>query len=77
MKRNLHLDLFRKILLKADILVKMCLRAYANSKGPDQPKIIDTQCDQGLHCHLTQGHHCLLTESLDTTECMNGEQRPR
>ena len=23
-----------------------------------------------------QGLHCLLTESLDTTECMNGEQRP-
>ena len=22
-----------------------------------------------------QGLHCLLTESLDTTECMNGEQR--
>ena len=23
-----------------------------------------------------QGLHCLLTESSDTTECMNGEQRP-
>ena len=23
-----------------------------------------------------QGLHCPLTESLDTTECMNGEQRP-
>ena len=23
-----------------------------------------------------QGLHCLLTESLDTTEYMNGEQRP-
>ena len=22
-----------------------------------------------------QGLHCLLTESLDTTECINGEQR--
>ena len=27
----------------------------------------DAQSDQGLHCPLT--------ESLDTTECMNGEQR--
>ena len=26
------------------------------------------QSDQGLHCPLT--------ESLDTTECMNGKQRP-
>ena len=26
------------------------------------------QSDQGLHCPLTK--------SLDTTECMNGEQRP-
>ena len=24
-----------------------------------------------------QGPHCLLTESSDTTECMNGEQRRR
>ena len=24
-----------------------------------------------------QGLHCLLTESLDTTECMKGEQKPR
>ena len=23
-----------------------------------------------------QGLHCMLTESLDTTECKNGEQRP-
>ena len=28
----------------------------------------DAQSDQDLHC--------LLTESLDATECMNGEQRP-
>ena len=30
-------------------------------------------------CKFTQsdhGFHCPLTESLDTTECMNGEQRP-
>ena len=30
---------------------------------------VSMQSDQGLHC--------LLTESLDTTECMNGEQRPQ
>ena len=40
--------------------------AYADSGGPDQPK--HWQSDQGLHCPLT--------ESLATTECMNGKQRP-
>ena len=44
--------------------MKKCLRAYADSEGPDQP----VHCDQGLPCPLT--------ESLDITECMNGEQRP-
>ena len=29
----------------------------------------DVQSDQGIRC--------LLTESLDTTECMNGEEKPR
>ena len=28
-------------------------------------------------CADAQSLHCLVTESLDTTECMNGEQRPR
>ena len=37
---------------------------YADSEGPDQP----------AHLH-SLNLHCLLTESLDTTECMNGEQR--
>ena len=38
--------------------------------GQSRPRsaCTSTQSDQGLHC--------LLTESLDTTECMNGEQRP-
>ena len=40
--------------------------AYANSEDPDQPGHL--QSDQGLQFQLT--------ESLDTTECMNGEQRP-
>ena len=34
----------------------------------------------GLACpsvQSDQGLHCPLIESLDTTECMNGEQRPR
>ena len=44
--------------------MKMCLRAYADSDGPDQA----VQSDQGLHC--------LLTESLDTIECFNREQMP-
>ena len=45
---------------------KTCLWAYADSKGPDQQSV---QSDQSLHC--------LLTGSMDTTEHMNGEQRPR
>ena len=36
-----------------------------DSEGPNQP----AQSDQDLLC--------LLTESLDTKECMNGEQSPR
>ena len=44
---------------------KTCLRAYADSEGPDQPA---HPADQGFHCPLTK--------SLDTIECMNGEQRP-
>ena len=43
---------------------KTCLWAFADNKSPDQ----QAQSDQGLHCPLT--------ESLDTTECLNGEQRP-
>ena len=40
------------------------------------------RCGQRRHrtvCTLAwadQGLHCLLTESLDTTECMNGKQTP-
>ena len=45
---------------------KMCLRAYADSESPDQP----------AHFQSDQDHHCPLTESLDTSECMNVEQRP-
>ena len=29
-----------------------------------------------LHIHTDKGLQCLLTESVDTTECMNGEQKP-
>ena len=36
----------------------MCLRAFADSKGPDQTA--NAQSDQGLH------RDCLQTESLDT-----------
>ena len=45
----------------------MCLWAYVNSEG--RSAHASAQSDQGL-----QGW---LTESFDTTECMNGEQRPR
>ena len=46
---------------------KTCPRAYAESKDPDQH--VDLQADQGLAFPPS--------ESLDTTECMNGEQIPR
>ena len=36
--------------------------------GKPRSDFASVQSDQGLHC--------LLAESLDTTECMNGEQRP-
>ena len=40
---------------------KMCIRAYADSEDPGKP----VQSNQGL-CFL-------LTKSLDTTDCINGE----
>ena len=48
---------------------KMCFRAYADSKGPDQA--VDL-------CSLISdlGPLCPQTESMDTIKCMNGEQRP-
>ena len=46
-------------------LAKTCLRPCADSEDQDQPAF--AQADQGLHCPLT--------ESLDTTECINGERR--
>ena len=42
-----------------------CSLAYVDSEDPDQPEHL--QSDQDLQFQLT--------ESLDTTECMNGEQR--
>ena len=45
---------------------KTCLRVYADSEISDQP---------ACPCSLVR-LHCMLTESLDTTESMNGEQRP-
>ena len=42
------------------------LQAYANGDVPDQHAY--PWSDHGLNCPLT--------ESLDTTECINGEQRP-
>ena len=41
--------------------MRIRLRAYAGSEGPDQT----AQSDQGFRCPLT--------ELLDTIECMNGE----
>ena len=45
--------------------VKTYPRAYEYSEGLDQPS----------HPQSDQGFHSPLTESLDTTECLNGEQR--
>ena len=44
---------------------KTCLRAYADSEG--QISLRTRAADHGLRCSQT--------ESLDTTECVNGEQR--
>ena len=42
-----------------------CIRAYPDSENPDQP----------AHPRTDHGFLCLLTESLGTAECTNGEQR--
>ena len=44
---------------------KTCLLAYTDSKGPYQL------------VHFQSDLYCPLTETLDTTECMSGEQIPR
>ena len=46
------------------------VRAYADSESPDQTG------NQTANAQSNQGLHYPLTESLDTTECMNGEQKP-
>ena len=50
--------------------VKMCLRSYADSEGPDPPAHrVSAQSDQGLYSPLK--------ESLDTIGEINGEEMPR
>ena len=44
---------------------KTCLRVYTKSEGPAEAFALS---DQGLHC--------LLTDLLDTTECLNGPKGP-
>ena len=58
-------------LIYGPLHAKMCLRAYVDSKGPDQPvhSLIRTQSDQDLYCPQT--------ESLDNIDCISGDQRPR
>ena len=46
---------------------KCVFRACADSKGPGETAFM----------HSDQGLCCLLPESLDTIECINGEQRPK
>ena len=46
---------------------KMSLRAYANNEGPDQPAHSRSQI---------MAFVCPLTEQMDTTACINGEQMP-
>ena len=45
---------------------KTCHWVYADNKGLHQPAHYDSHSQA----------HSLLKESLNTTECMNGEQRP-
>ena len=52
---------------------KTCLRAYADSEGPDQPAHPSSQIRSE---QSDQGPRCPLTEALDITESMNNEQRP-
>ena len=46
--------------------MKTWLRAYADSDDPDHERIVQSD----------QGRHYPRTESLATTDCMNGEQKP-
>ena len=48
----------------------LCQNMSSGICGHRRPRsaCASAQSDQGLHCPLT--------ESFDTTECMNGEQRP-
>ena len=46
----------------------ICRRRRPRPDCADRPACASAQSDQGLHC--------ALTESLDTIECMNGEQIP-
>ena len=48
--------------------MKKCLRAYADSEGPDQP---------AHPCRLIRAFAVHLQKLLDTLECINGEQRHR
>ena len=48
-----------------DVSLGICRQQRPRSDCTD----VSTQSDRGLHC--------LLTESLDTAECMNGEQWPK
>ena len=52
---------------KRQYQMKMCLKGMRRQQRP-RSDCADAQSDQGL-C-------CLLPESLDTIECINGEQRP-
>ena len=56
--------IFRKI------CVALCVNVFAGICGQQRPRsdCASAQSDLGLYCPLT--------ESLDTTECMNGQQRP-
>ena len=47
-----------------------CEKVSSAICGQQRPRLVcaPTQSDQSRHCGLT--------ETLDTTECMNGEQRP-
>ena len=54
----------------------LCNIFTPTSYGPHQAKMCHwVMCRQRRHAQSDQGLHCPLTESLDTTESMNGQQR--
>ena len=61
------LDKIKYAMIKEPRQAKLCLRGMRGQRRP-RSDCADAQSDLGLRCSLP--------ESMDTTECINGEQRP-